>query len=294
MRSLKKMKHLLHILMVMLLILTAYEAAGISSQNHLVNPLGQEVAAKTKKKKSSKKATKKAAKKKASKKTSSKSSKKETKAKKKSSKKTSGKSTKKETKAKKKSSKKTSGKSAKKETKAKKKAEKKSTETKKKASTIKSNKTSKAVLKKMDAHANRLSSKTKYLIVVDRTHCRTAVYTGKKKNWKRLFVVSCSTGRAGHRTKTGTFKVGPQKRGRTWLFGKAKYFSYGPGRCWYATRFSGHYMLHSVLYTHASSPKKLRDGRLGRHLSHGCVRLKLNVAKWIYDKIPRGTTVHVF
>ena len=33
------------------------------------------------------------------------------------------------------------------------------------------------------------------------------------------------------------------------------------------------------------------DDRLGMHLSHGCVRLNINNAKWIYDNIPRGTTV---
>lgn len=36
------------------------------------------------------------------------------------------------------------------------------------------------------------------------------------------------------------------------------------------------------------------DGRLGMHLSHGCVRLQIDNAKWIYNNIPRGTTVVVY
>ena len=31
------------------------------------------------------------------------------------------------------------------------------------------------------------------------------------------------------------------------------------------------------------------DGRVGIPLSHGCVRLQIDNAKWIYDNIPRGT-----
>lgn len=36
------------------------------------------------------------------------------------------------------------------------------------------------------------------------------------------------------------------------------------------------------------------DGRLGMPLSHGCVRLNINNAKWIYDTIPTGSTVVVY
>ena len=30
------------------------------------------------------------------------------------------------------------------------------------------------------------------------------------------------------------------------------------------------------------------------HLSHGCVRMDINNAKWIYDTIPSGSTVVVY
>ena len=36
------------------------------------------------------------------------------------------------------------------------------------------------------------------------------------------------------------------------------------------------------------------DGRVGIALSHGCVRLKIENAKWIYDNIPSRTTVVVY
>lgn len=34
-----------------------------------------------------------------------------------------------------------------------------------------------------------------------------------------------------------------------------------------------------------------QDGRLAQNLSHGCVRLAIQDAKWIYDNIPYGTKV---
>ena len=38
----------------------------------------------------------------------------------------------------------------------------------------------------------------------------------------------------------------------------------------------------------------LQDGRVGIPLSHGCVRLEIGHAKWIYDNIPSGTHVVVY
>ena len=38
----------------------------------------------------------------------------------------------------------------------------------------------------------------------------------------------------------------------------------------------------------------VQDGRLGINASHGCVRLALDNAKWIYDTIPSGTRVVVW
>lgn len=38
----------------------------------------------------------------------------------------------------------------------------------------------------------------------------------------------------------------------------------------------------------------LKDGRLGINASHGCVRLAIDDAKWIYDNIPSKTKVVVY
>ncbi|MCD8365775.1 MAG: L,D-transpeptidase family protein, partial [Clostridiales bacterium] len=63
--------------------------------------------------------------------------------------------------------------------------------------------------------------------------------------------------------------------------------------CWYYTQFYGNYLFHSVLY-YPGSMTRVKDGRLGMNLSHGCVRLSMTNAKWIYDNIPIGTKVYVY
>jgi lipoprotein-anchoring transpeptidase ErfK/SrfK len=70
--------------------------------------------------------------------------------------------------------------------------------------------------------------------------------------------------------------------------------SFGHGyTCWYATQISGNYLFHSVLY-YPGSKSRIKDGRLGMGVSHGCVRLAIENAKWIYDTIPRGTRIVIY
>ncbi|MBE6050461.1 MAG: hypothetical protein E7214_07350 [Clostridium sp.] len=54
-------------------------------------------------------------------------------------------------------------------------------------------------------------------------------------------------------------------------------------------RIKDGYYYHSILYN--STGAYIIDGRLGKALSHGCIRLETNNAKWIYENIPDDTTV---
>ena len=54
-------------------------------------------------------------------------------------------------------------------------------------------------------------------------------------------------------------------------------------------------MFHSVLYS-SNNEKSLRSGSLyalGNPASHGCVRLTVEDAKWLYEHCKRGKTVIV-
>ena len=130
--------------------------------------------------------------------------------------------------------------------------------------------------------AKNLSSNTNWLILVDTHANKVAIYRGSKGNWAEQKYWSCTTGASGSPTVKGSFTVGSKGR------------AFGSGyTCWYYTQFYGNYLFHSILYN-PGSMTSVQDGRLGINASHGCVRLALGNAKWIYDNIPRGTKVYVY
>ena len=135
----------------------------------------------------------------------------------------------------------------------------------------------------ISSRAAYASSDTNWLIVTDTSACKVAIFAGSKGNWSTVKYISCSPGKPSTPTVKGEFKV----TGRGLSFGKPSY------DCWYYTQFYGDYLFHSVIYNKGSKTS-IQDGRLGMQLSHGCVRLNINDAKWIYDNIPNGTKVIVF
>lgn len=99
----------------------------------------------------------------------------------------------------------------------------------------------------------------------------------------------CSTGLNDTPTPRGTFtNTAPVAR-----------WGYFPKfDCWaqYLYRINGSILFHSVLYDSADE-STLRWGsvnRLGSKASHGCVRLSVEDARWIYTNCPGGTTVVVY
>lgn len=127
-------------------------------------------------------------------------------------------------------------------------------------------------------------SATPYLILVNKSSHVVAVYTGGAGNWRQAQAWTCSVGAYSTPTPEGVFSVGF----RTLYFGDQYY------RAWYATQFIGDYFFHTILYRPGSSPSVVYDGTLGAHVSHGCVRLPLGAAQWIYNNIPMGTKVVVY
>ncbi len=99
---------------------------------------------------------------------------------------------------------------------------------------------------------------------------------------ERAFICSC-----GYDTPIGTFSTPAKYRWHT-LDGP----SYGQ----YCTRIHGGVLFHSVWYYRQgdyASQSYREYNKLGTTASHGCVRLTVADAKWIYDNCPVGTTVKV-
>ena len=128
-------------------------------------------------------------------------------------------------------------------------------------------------------------SNTSYIITVSTKTHQTRIYKGSHNDWNRIFKWKCTTGKKSTPTIKGTFSVGV----------KGLHFDTGRNmRVWYYTQFCGNYFFHSVLYDRQPKPVRLLSGWLGIDRSHGCIRLKLENAKWIYDHVPWGSKVVIY
>lgn len=131
----------------------------------------------------------------------------------------------------------------------------------------------------------KITSKTKYLIYVDLKSRPQKTYILKKDS-SGIFRVIKSFDSAGGKpetpTLTGQFQVGIKG---SWFFSR----KYQQGGMYY-TQFSGNYLFHSFPM---DKNKKIVDYTMGVPASHGCIRLSVENAKWIYNYIPTGTKVYI-
>ncbi|MBR0455575.1 MAG: InlB B-repeat-containing protein [Firmicutes bacterium] len=140
-----------------------------------------------------------------------------------------------------------------------------------------------------------MSSK-KYLICIDRTNNVMCVYIGGKGKWRPYKYWSCVTGRLKksdyHPTPLGTYTIKSRK---------LTFSGYGiPEKMknrysvWYCSRFVGSVFIHSQLYHYGQKSGFIPGGgTMGRNASHGCVRLNINYAHWVYKNCAKGTKVVV-
>jgi len=128
-----------------------------------------------------------------------------------------------------------------------------------------------------------------YLLRVDTAKQTVRAYAWADGEYARLArEMTCSTGLDGTPTPEGAYRAtGPVAR---WCY----FPSYG---CWaqYAFRIKGGVLFHSVLYRQAKESTLIKGSvlKLGQKSSHGCVRLSVEDAKWIFEHCTAGTTVIV-
>ena len=128
-------------------------------------------------------------------------------------------------------------------------------------------------------------------IVVDVANQVTSVY-GRDENGEYTVPVRqmlCSTGMKATPSDVGDWVL--NGRHATWcIFPK-----WGNSYARYWTRINSNIAFHSPIYT-AVSNSAMKIGsynKLGQRASHGCIRLAVWDAKWIYDNIGAGTVVSI-
>jgi uncharacterized protein YjdB len=131
-----------------------------------------------------------------------------------------------------------------------------------------------AVRSNMDGRAQGFSSRTGWLIMVDRGNARVGIYTGWQGHWTENRYVMCTPGKPSTQTITGTYTTQYRK----------PHLSDTPSAM-YCTNIWGGYFFHSILRS---------TSELGNHLSHGCIRMNWPDAYFIYTQVPLGTTVNIY
>lgn len=129
-----------------------------------------------------------------------------------------------------------------------------------------------------------------YKIIVDLYHKVVMAYT-KDENGKYTRPVRymlCGVGASSTPTPTGTFKMENYR---------LRYEHFNNTNCYgqYWSILTGRIYFHSILYT-SFNAKDYTDtsyDNLGKSVSHGCIRLTVPDARWIYYNVAPGTTVVV-
>ena len=122
------------------------------------------------------------------------------------------------------------------------------------------------------------AANTKYWIKVNKRANVATVYQLKRGKYKPI---------KASNTPSGTFYTPAKYRWQTLM---------GPSYGQYCTRIHGGILFHSVWYYQKDkrTQSTVQFNKLGQTASHGCVRLSVADAKWIYDNCALRTKVTVY
>lgn len=142
------------------------------------------------------------------------------------------------------------------------------------------------VLSPKNAEIVQAAQNYPYKIMVNKQMCVVTVYEKDAKG-KYTVPVKAMLCSPGVETPLGTYRIPVKYRWRLLM-----------DDVWgqYSTRIVGGILFHSVWY-YEKDPSTLSNkqfNKLGTRCSHGCVRLNVEDAKWIYDNCPIGTEVTIY
>jgi len=130
-----------------------------------------------------------------------------------------------------------------------------------------------------------------YFIEVDVNNQLIKVYgldeKGEHTRLEKVF--TASTGTANYPSEVGTYTLTGRKA--RW----AEFPNWGGGKARWWVRINADIAFHSILYrtNNLNDVNMSSVKRLGSRASHGCIRLTVADAKWIYDNVGAGTQVRI-
>lgn len=134
-----------------------------------------------------------------------------------------------------------------------------------------------------------IGPQSEYMAKVNRVTCTVTIYA---KDGNNGFIIpvkvfACSVGLPGTETPLGTYHTLAKYRWHELM---------GPSYGQYCTRIVGGILFHSVAGSNMTSYNlsAAEYNKLGSPASHGCVRLNVRDAKWIYDNCRLGMTVVIY
>ncbi|KRK39391.1 L,D-transpeptidase [Levilactobacillus parabrevis] len=122
-----------------------------------------------------------------------------------------------------------------------------------------------------------LKKHKKAFIKVSIAKQRVYIMASKKKV---LYTMICSTGKKSSPTPKGTFHI--QNRGTHFYNASSK----EGANYWTSFKYWGTYLFHSVPVNAHGKYVVNEAKKLGKRASHGCVRLRVADAHWIYSHVP--------
>jgi len=127
-----------------------------------------------------------------------------------------------------------------------------------------------------------------FRLTIDLTNKVVKVYKKAGNEYVLYRLMICTIGQSGYSTPKGTFYL----TGYHVRFG---YFSKYNCYAQYWSQIKGQILFHSILFSRKENTayRATSYNNLGKAASHGCVRLSVPDAKWIYENCPKGTQVTI-
>lgn len=129
-------------------------------------------------------------------------------------------------------------------------------------------------------NSRNYKSNTDYLIWISKKNFTVSVFLKRDYGWDCIKQIPCSIGAPNTPTVTGEFTYHQYQE--KWAYNN---YYVGP-----VMRFYNGYAIHSTLVRYDGTDY---DARLGKMISHGCVRVYPTEARWLTDYVPLGTKIYV-